>query len=121
MVVWLNGNTTTTDDDDQTKHGSGMLVLSSRYTECLQSHGLSMNTRTHSDFASRMGSLRVNILSVCSVHSFELIPQKSNRLTVIAPGQSFCFMASKNDEVTPNSNFDGRIVLALVYVFSKQP
>jgi hypothetical protein len=120
VVVWVNGNATTSDDDDQLNHGSGMLVLSSQYTECLQNNGVNMNIRTHGDFASRMGSLRVNILSMCFTHSFELIPQKSNRLVVVAPGQSFCFMTSRNGDVTPETTFENRIVLALVYVFSKK-
>lgn len=122
VVLWLNGNTSIPENENEGSPASGLLVLSDDYTNCLRNFGVSINSRTHNDFASRMGTLRVNILNMCSMYSYELIAQKSNRITIIAPGQAFCFLSSPDDVVPQEKSpvsFDRRVVVAVVYVFSR--
>mmetsp|Transcript_25503 Transcript_25503/g.37637 ORF Transcript_25503/g.37637 Transcript_25503/m.37637 type:complete len:1617 (-) Transcript_25503:131-4981(-) len=116
VIVWLNGETSDAIDDSQDNEHDGLVVLSVDYTACLQNHGMRVNERTHPDFASRMGSLNAGLTKFCPLHSSETIPQKSNRVTILAPGRSHLFKSVGS--YSQDGSFDENIILALVYVFS---
>jgi hypothetical protein len=124
VVLWLNGNTIdpAADDENGEGNGNGIEVMSSEYTSCLLNIGIGINTRSHPDFASKMGSLKIGSHSRCEEQVHELLGQRQNRLVIFGPGISFLFLSegqSQGQERNQEMKFAERMVVGLVYVFSR--
>lgn len=118
-MVWLNGNTTETTEGDSSGV-NGMEVMSSDYTTCLLNIGIAINTRSHPDFASKMGSLKIGSHSRCDEQVHEFLGQKQNRLVILGPGISFLFLSGNTEGMfEDNLKFSDRMVVGLVYVFTR--
>lgn len=121
VVLWLNGNSTESNQGED-EGDSGIEVMSTDYTSCMINLGIGINPRSHSDFASKMGSLKIGKLSPCNEFVHELLGQKYNRLVIFGPGISFRFISGST---TPDINQDDelklseQILVGLVYVFKR--
>lgn len=94
------------------------------YTTCLMNHGIGINSRAHPDFATKLGSLKLGLQLRCSDQVHEFLEHKSNRVIIFGPGISFSFTSTSSTPSVNNfldhpSEFSNRVLLPLVYVFSR--
>jgi hypothetical protein len=128
VVIWLNGNDhpSERERDDEIvvrENESGIEVMSSDYTTCLTNHGIGINSRSHPDFASKMGSLKMGSHSRCDDQVHEFLGQSANRLVIFGPGISFLFTSGGERtefEKTDSVEFTERMVVGVVYVFTRE-
>lgn len=121
VVIWLNGNTTESSHGDE-EGNSGIEVMSSDYTSCMINLGIGINARSHPDFASKMGSLKIGILPSCEEFVHEFLGQKYNRLVIFGPGISFRFTSGSTSPSEINhedANLSDEIIVGVVYVFKR--
>jgi hypothetical protein len=123
VVLWLNGNEDPADSEKESEEmQSGIEIMSSDYTTCLMNHGIGINLRSHPDFASKMGSLKMGSHTRCDDQVHEFLGQRRNRLVIFGPGISFVFTSGGDRtefESADSMGFSDRMVVGLVYVFTR--